>query len=68
MSYSLRLLDAEGRVVSHHALLLQDDLDALDEAVRRSDSQAVEIWQGPRLVARVKPGNAPLDVRDPRSL
>lgn len=68
MSYSLRLLDPEGRVVSRRSLPLHDDLDALDEAVRHARSQAVEVWQGQRLVARVKPGNAPLDVNDNRSL
>jgi len=46
----------------------RDDLDALDEGVRRAGKSAVEVWHGARLVARVKLGNAPLNARDSRSL
>jgi len=49
-------------------IVCRDDLDALDEGVRRAGKSAVEVWHGARLVARVKLGNAPLNARDSRSL
>lgn len=66
--YSFHSLDARGLAARSQKIVCRDDLDALDEAVRRSAGCAVEIFQGPRLVARVKPGNAPLDITDLRSL
>ena len=62
--YSFRSFDLQGALSQN----CRDDLDALDEAVRRAGKSAVEVWHGARLVARVKLGNAPLNARDPRSL
>jgi hypothetical protein len=52
--------------------LFSDDLDAL-EAARFlskgiSEGRAVEVYQAGKLVARVKPNDAPLDISDATSL
>ena len=67
-SYAIHLLDGQGAITASRTLLCQDDLEALSEGVKCAEAHAIEIWQGPRLVARVKPGNAPLDAADARSL
>jgi len=66
--YSFHLLDLEGAIALSQNVACVDDLDALAQGVRHSDHWAIEIWDGARLVARVKLGNAPLDSRDPHSL
>ena len=66
--YSFHCFDARGTVAQSQRIICRDDLDALDEGVRRSAGHAIEIFQGSRLVARVKPGNAPLTASDPHSL
>jgi len=66
--YSFHSFDAHGIVALSHKIVCRDDLDALDHGVRRSGGHALEIFQGSRLVARVKLGNAPLDIQDARSL
>ena len=68
MSYSFRMLDLQGAIALSQQLSFRDDLDALDEGVRRSRTHAVEIWEDDRLVARVKLGNCQLDAGDLRSL
>ena len=45
-----------------------DRRPALAEGERLSDKSAVEVWDGSRLVARVKPGNAALNAQDSYSL
>lgn len=50
--------------ISDTAHCFKDDLDALDEARRRTKEFDVQIWQGDQKVARVKRGNAPLNERD----
>ena len=67
-SYAIHLLDGRGAIAASHTVLCRDDLEALSEGVKCSEAHAIEIWQGRRLVARVKPGNAPLDAGDARSL
>lgn len=67
-NYSFRSFDARGSVALSQRIICRDDLDALDEGVRRSAVHAIEIFQGSRLVARVKLGNAPLDPNDLHSL
>ena len=62
--YSFHSLDAHGMAALSQRIICRDDLDALEEGVRRSAVHAIEIFQGSRLVARVKPGNAPLDPTD----
>jgi hypothetical protein len=67
-SYSIQAFDRWGTVALSQTVRCTDDLDALSEGVQRSKTHAIEIWQGARLVARVKLGNAPLDAADARSL
>jgi hypothetical protein len=61
-------LDPQGRIFQAFELSCRDDLDALAEGERLSDKSAVEVWDGSRLVARVKPGNAALNAQDSYSL
>ena len=42
----------------------KDDLDALDAARLLSEYFSIEIWDGTKLIANVKKGNAPLNVQD----
>ena len=64
MDYKLYCLDAWEHIVSTREVAAPDDLAALQEAEKDCAEYAVEVWQGARRVARVKPGNAPLDARD----
>jgi hypothetical protein len=66
--YRIHSLDAEGAVTLSRRVICKDDLAALAEGVRRSDHHAIEIFDGGRLVARIKLGNAPLESSDPHSL
>ena len=66
--YSFHCVDPKGAIAQSQRLTCKDDLDALSEGVRRSKAHAVQIFQGNRLVARVKLGDAPLDVTDLYSL
>lgn len=66
--YRLNALDIAGGILfvrEHHC---RDDLAALAEGERICTLHPVEVWEGPRLVARLKRGNAPLDTRDRTSL
>ena len=63
-----RLPYMQGAVAKSHTVRCGEDLDALAEGVRKSVAHAIEIWQGRRLVARVKLGNAPLNSADRRCL
>lgn len=67
-NYRVCILDAEGRIVLSRAADCTDDLAALAEAEGESSGQAVEVWDGKRLVARVKADNAPLSAADRTSL
>jgi hypothetical protein len=58
--YQMHLWDSAGALVSRLDKVFDDDLDALDDAVSRSDLHEVEVWAGDRRVARVKKGRAPL--------
>ena len=66
--YLIRSLDRQGCVALAQAVLCRDDLDGLAQGEAHSYRNDVEIWQGTRLVARIKLGNAPLDAQDARSL
>jgi hypothetical protein len=68
ISYSIHVLDTRGAIALATTIRCKDDLDALAEGVRHSGLHAVEIWDGRRLVARVKLNNAPLNAADARSL
>jgi hypothetical protein len=52
--YSFRSFDLQGAVALSQKLACRDDLEALAQGVLRSDKSSVEIWNGDRLVARVK--------------
>ena len=67
-TYSIRSFHHDTSVVVSRSFRCKDDLAALDEGVRRSVGHAVEVWQGERLVARVKQGNIALDSSDARCL
>ncbi|HET7083685.1 MAG TPA: hypothetical protein VFI23_02875 [Rhizomicrobium sp.] len=67
-NYFFHSFDLKGAIALSQSLACRDDLAALDEGVRRSGKRSVEIWQGDRLVARVKLGNVALNARDPHSL
>lgn len=67
-SYRVCILDTEGHIVLSRTTGCVDDLAALAEAENDSSGHAVEVWGGPRLVARVKADNAPLDASDHTSL
>jgi VCBS repeat-containing protein len=67
-NYRICSLDVQGHIFYAFELACRDDLDALAEGERLSDDSAVEVWDGSRLVARVKPGNASLTVQDSYSL
>ena len=66
--YKICSLDPVGRIEFAHDIHCRDDLDALAEGERICTKNDVEIWQGARLVARVKQGNAPLSATDHFSL
>ncbi len=66
--YSIRSFHQNASVIVSRSVRCKDDLAALDEGIRRSVRHAIEIWQGERLVARVKQGNAALDSSDTHCL
>ena len=61
------ILIREGEVVAEVAKSLDDDLDALDAARAHCQHCIVEVYNHTRLVARVKMGDEPLNVRDANS-
>lgn len=67
-TYRIHSLDIAGRITFARDIACRDDLDALAEGERYCADNALEIWDGARLVARVKRGNAPLDTQDHHSL
>jgi hypothetical protein len=67
-SYSIHALHPDGAIALCQTVRCTDDLDALSQAVQRSKTHAIEIWQDRRLVGRVKLGNLPLDSSDRYSL
>lgn len=62
--FELRFLNALNECVSMRAFSAGDDLNALAEAERLSDTHIIEVWEGDRKVARVKKGNAALTPED----
>jgi hypothetical protein len=68
-NYKIYSLDEVGHIALAQNMECADDLDALDWAENAAGhGPGMEVWQGSRLVARVKPGNAPLNAQDRRSL
>ncbi|MBA2587031.1 MAG: hypothetical protein H0U98_00230 [Alphaproteobacteria bacterium] len=66
--YRINCLDIAGQISRVHEVQCGDDLDALDEGEKACEENDVEVWDGSRLVARFKAGNAPLTVQDHHSL
>ena len=66
--YRVYSLDQAGRIALAQDVHCRDDLDALTWAENAVGREGLEIWEGARLVARVKPDNAPLNAGDRRSL
>ena len=66
--YRIHSLDGDGRVAFAQGYNCADDLLALAEGERHSEKHAIEVWEGMRLVARVKAGNKSLDASDQHSL
>lgn len=67
-TYRINSLDITGRIAFAHEIACRDDLDALAEGERCCADNALEIWDGARLVARIKQGNIPLNAQDHHSL
>jgi len=61
------LLFRDGELTRKEERHFADDLDALDAARRLSQDYAVEVYLDNIFVARVKLGDAPLDVGDLQS-
>jgi hypothetical protein len=53
-SYRLYGLDGVSKVASAEWIEADDDHAAIEAAQERFDGRACEIWQGPRLVARLE--------------
>ena len=68
VSYRFAFLDSAGAAVLNEAYSFADDVSALESAIDRSASHAIEIWDGGRRVAAVKKGHAPLNEFDRESL
>jgi len=49
--YRIELYDADGVVVAERTELFEHDDDAIDHVGRIDHADALQIWQGPRLVA-----------------
>jgi hypothetical protein len=59
--YRINILDPSGRIRLAFDLPCRDDLPALDEAKKYYRANGIEIWQGPRQVARIdRGGQAPI--------
>jgi hypothetical protein len=62
--YRVYSMNEEGRILLAHEVRCNDDLAALAEAEKYSEDNATEVWEGGRLVARVKLSNAELNAQD----
>lgn len=67
-TYRFQWLEHDDRVSRSEDHSCPDDLEALEAAKRFADDHAIEVWDDGRFVALVKPGDAPLGLRDARSL
>lgn len=57
--YRIYSLDTGGRIAAAQDIEFTDDSDALDWAQKARHREDMEIWQGSRLVAKIRAGNAP---------
>ena len=61
--YRFHLIN-KGRVITTVARDCAEDIDALDMARRFASNFAVEVWQGSKVVARLKLNDAPRTAKD----
>ena len=66
--YRFYSLGRDNRIVSAQNVDCRDDLDALEAGEKASGDGPIEIWEGKRLVARVKQGNVYLNASGGTSL
>jgi len=62
--YRVYSLDKAGHIAQAQNVECRDDLDALEWAQAAAGRDGLEVWDGARLVARVKPHNSPLETGD----
>ena len=67
-SYRIYCLNSGGQIARALDVQCQDDLAALAEGEKSCTENDVEVWEGTRLVARVKKGGTPLSAEDSQSL
>lgn len=51
--YRLYTVDEDGHFIGFEPLICRDDVEAIERAKRFMTSHDVELWSGPRLVARL---------------
>lgn len=66
--YRICCMDSSDRIRTSFNLSCRDDLEALSEAESICDDGPVEVWEGAKLVARVKAKNASLTPEDRKCL
>jgi hypothetical protein len=57
----------EDIAVERMEALFVDDLSALEAAENLAEHCRIDVWNGERLVAQIKKGNEPLNVKDAHS-
>ena len=65
--YKFYFLDDSGHMLRAEDHMYRDDLAALEAAKKLHASEAIDIWDQVRRVARVKPGDRPASPSDPIS-
>ena len=56
-SYRFCIQDRRGHVIERHNIFCHDELDALHIAKQFDSNYFIEIWDGSRRIARMKPGD-----------
>jgi hypothetical protein len=61
LEYRAYIVGHDGHFIGYEALVSPDDANAIEEAKRLVGGHDVELWSGPRLVAKLEhqPGEAP---------
>ena len=63
-SYRFCFQDRRGRVIERHNIFCHDELEAMHIAKQFDSRHLIEIWDGSRRVARMKPGDPGPPVSD----
>ena len=66
--YRVYILDRANHIKDAQVYNYPNDLAALAQGERLCGDNEVEIWEGSRIIARVKTSNAPLTDNDPKSI